>query len=136
MSLPGIFGKFSEKALQDFVPTNPVTAFKTIREPDWENVLGKNPVKTITAAVGQAAHMKSPKFTESLKELEEVPDLARIMKLSGINFPDAITHYNKVWVGTQVAALGTDTADKIDSVLNYFHVDVPGYDWVKEHAQT
>jgi hypothetical protein len=35
-------GNFSEKALQDFVPTNPVTAFKTIREPDWKNVLGKN----------------------------------------------------------------------------------------------
>jgi len=47
--LPGILGKFSEKALHDFSPENPVTAFKTIRGTDWENVLGKNPVKTITA---------------------------------------------------------------------------------------
>jgi len=134
--LSGILGQFSEKALQDFKPENPVTEFKTIRDADWKNVLGENPVKTITAAVGQAAHMKSPEFAESLKELEEVPDIARIIKLSGINFPDAITHYNRVWARTQVAALGIDTADKIDSVLNYFHVVVPGYDWVKEHAQT
>lgn len=80
--------------------------------------------------------MKSPEFIQSLKELKEVPDLARIIKLSGVNFPDAITHYNHIWVDTQVVALGTDTADKIDSVLNYFHINVPGYDWVKEHAKT
>jgi hypothetical protein len=134
--IPGIFGKFSEKAFQDFKPTSPVTAFKTIRETDWENVLGKNPVKTIKAAGGQAAHMKSPEFIQSLKELKEVPDLARITKLTGINFPDAITHYNHIWVGTQVASLGVDTVDKIDSALSYFHIDVPGYDWVKEHART
>jgi len=42
----------------------------------------------------------------------------------------------RIWTGTQVAALGTDTADKIDSVLNYFHIEVPGYDSVKEHART
>jgi hypothetical protein len=134
--IPGIFGKFGTKSLKDFKPANPVTAVKAIGDTDWGTVLGKNPVKTITAAVGQTAHMKSPEFAESLKELKEVPDLARIIKLSGINFPDAITHYNHVWVGTQVAALGTDTADKIDSVLNHFHIGVPGYDWVKEHAKT
>jgi len=135
--LPGIFGKFSEEtALQDFKPANPVTAFKTIRDADWENVLGKNPTKIIKAAVKQAVLMKNPEFAESLKELEEIPDIARITKLSGINFPDAITRYNRVWVVTQATALGIDTVDKIDAVLNHFHVDVPGYDWVKEHAQT
>ena len=39
--------------------------------------------------------MSRPAVTQSLKELKEVPDLARIIKLSGINFPDAITHYNR-----------------------------------------
>jgi hypothetical protein len=136
-SLPGIFGKFSGKTLlEDFTPENPVTVVKTIGDTDWENVLGKNPVKTITTAVKQAGQLKSPEFAESLKQLEEVPDIARITRLSGINFPDAITHYNRIWTGTQVAALGTDTADKIDSVLNYFHIEVPGYDSVKEHART
>jgi hypothetical protein len=134
--LPGIFGKFNEKTFQDFKPANPVTEFKMIRDTDWGNVLGDKPVKTITAAVKQAAHMKSPEFAESLKELKEVPDIDRITKLSGINFPNAITHYNKIWVGTQVAALGTDAFDKLDLVLNHFHIDIPGYDWAKEHATT
>jgi hypothetical protein len=48
-------------------------------------------VKTVKAATGQAAHMKSPELVESLKELKEIPGIARITKLSGINFPDAIT---------------------------------------------
>jgi hypothetical protein len=134
--LPGIFGKFSRETLQDFKPENPVTVVKTIGDTDWENVLGKNPVNTITTAVKEAAQLKSPELAESLKELEEVPDIGRITRLSGINFPNAITHYNKIWTGTQVAALGTDTADKIGSVLNYFHIEVPGYDSVKEHART
>jgi hypothetical protein len=131
--LPGILGKFSEKALHDFRPENPVTVFKAIKDTDWENVLGKSRVQTIKAAAGQAAHMKSPELAQSLKELKEIPDLARITRLSGINFPDAITHYNKVWTGTQAAALSTDTADKIDKILSYWHV--PDADWLEEHTK-
>jgi hypothetical protein len=134
--LPGILGKFGEKALEDFKPTNPVTAVRTIRDTEWEKVLGKQQVKTITAAVKQAVRIKSPEFTQSLKELNEVPDIARITRLSGVNFADAITHYNKIWARTQAASLTIDTVDKADQVLNYFNAHVPGYDWVKEHATT
>ena len=134
--LPGILGKFSDKALADFTPVSPVSVIKTIRGTDWEAALGNHASKTLTTAITQAAHMESPEFTESLDKLEEIPDLSRIVKLSGINFPQAVTRYNQLWVGAQVTALGTDVADKVDSVLNYFHVEVPGYDWVKEHAQT
>jgi hypothetical protein len=135
--LPGFLGDLSEKAaLKDFTPENPLTDLKTIRETDWSNVLGKNPVKTIRAAVGQAAHLKNPEFADALKELEEIPDIERITKLSGINFPNAITHYNKIWVGSQVAALGTDALDKLDLVLNHYHIDIPGYDWLKEYTTT
>jgi hypothetical protein len=134
--LPGLLGKFSDKALADFTPTSPLSVIKTIRDTNWEQALGSDATKTVTTAIEQAAHMESPEFTESLGKLKEVPDLARITKLTGINFPQAVTHYNELWVGTQVTALGTDVADKVDSVLNYFHVGVPGYDWVKEHAKT
>ena len=41
--VPGIIGKFADKALQDFKPANPVSAFKTVRDTDWESVLGKQP---------------------------------------------------------------------------------------------
>jgi hypothetical protein len=131
--LPGILGKFSEKALHDFRPENPVTVFKAIKDTDWENVLGKSRVQTIKAAAGQAAHLKSPELAQSLKELKEIPGIARITKLSGINFPDAITHYNKLWTGTQITALSTDTADKIDKILSYWHV--PGADWLEENTK-
>jgi hypothetical protein len=134
--VPGIIGKFADKAYQDFKPVNPVTAVKTIRGTDWENVLGKQPVKTITSAVNQAMHMRSPEFADAQKELGEVPGLARITRLSGINFADAITRYNRLWVGDQVASLTIDAVDKADSVVNYFHGEIPGYDWVKEHATT
>jgi hypothetical protein len=134
--LPGILGKFGEKALEDFKPASPVTAARTIRGTDWETILGKQQVKTITAAVKQAARIKSPEFTQSLKELGEVPDIARITRLSGVNFADAITHYNKIWARTQAASLTIDAVDKADQVFNYFNIPVPGYDWVKEHATT
>ena len=134
--LPGILGKFAQKAYQDFKPTNPITAFRTIQDTDWESVLGQRPVQTITNAVRQAVHIKSPEFTESLKKLNELPDIAKITKLSGINFPNAIIRYSHIWTRTQVASLTVDAVDKVDSVLNYFHVDVPGYDWAKEYART
>jgi hypothetical protein len=136
MRLPGTIGKFSDKVLQDFKPTNPVTVVKAVRDTDWENVLGHQPVKTIKAAAGQAMHLKSPEFASSLKELEEVPDLARVVKVSGINFANAITRYNRLWTRNQVVTLGVDAADKVDSALNYFKIDVPGYDWVKAKATT
>ncbi|MGH3252951.1 MAG: hypothetical protein ACRDOI_42995 [Trebonia sp.] len=136
MGLPGILGKFSEKALQDFKPANPIGAVKTIRGTDWASVLGKQPGRTITSAVNQAIHMRSPEFAQAQKELKEVPGLARITKLTGINFPNAITRYNHLWVGDQVASLSIDAVDKTDAVLNYFHKEIPGYDWVKEHATT
>jgi len=98
--------------------------------------LGKQPVKTITSAVSQAMHMRSPEFADAQKELGEVPGLARITRLSGINFADAITRYNRLWAGDQVASLTIDAVDKADSVVNYFHREIPGYDWVKEHATT
>jgi hypothetical protein len=134
--LPGFFGKLGKASLEDFKPTNPVTAVKTIRDTDWDSVLGKQSVKTITNAVNQAIHMRSPEFSDAQKELKEIPGLARMMKLTGINFPDAITRFNRIWVGTQVASLSIDAVDKADSVLNYFHKDIPGYDWVKEQART
>ncbi len=134
--LPGILGKFSDKALADFAPVNPVSVIKTIGGTDWATALGSHASKTITTAITHAAHMESPEFTESLAKLGKVHDLARIVKLSGINFPRAVTRYTPLWAGAQGTALGTDVADKVDSVLNYFHVEVPGYDWVKEHAKT
>jgi hypothetical protein len=132
--VPGIIGKFADKAYRDFKPTNPVTVVKTIRNTDWGNVLGKQPVKTITTAVKQAAQMKSPEFIDARKELGEVPDLARITKLSSINFSDAITRYSRLWRGDQVASLTIDAVDKADSVVNYLHKEIPGYDSVKEKA--
>jgi hypothetical protein len=136
LGLPGFFGKFAEKAAQDFKPVNPVTAVTAIRDTDWENVLGDQRVKTITAAVEQALLMKSPEFDSARQELSEVPGLARITNLTGINFTGAITRYNHLWAGDQVASLAIDAVDKTDSILNYFHIDVPGYDWAKEHATT
>jgi hypothetical protein len=135
-TLPGLFGKLGKASLQDFKPASPVTAVKAIRDTDWKDVLGERPVKTITAAVNQAVHMRSPEFASSQKELKEVPGLATIMKLTGINFPNAITHYNRLWAGGQIGALTIDAVDKADAVVNYFHEDIPGYDWVKEHAKT
>jgi hypothetical protein len=135
--LPRFFGKLGKASLQDLKPANPVTVVKTIRSTDWESVLGQQPVKTIKAAAGQAIHMRSPEFSNSQKELKEVPGLARIMKLTGINFPDAITHYNHLWVGDQVSSLSIDAVDKADSVVNhFFHKEIPGYDWLKEQATT
>ena len=134
--LPGVLGKFAEKAVQDFKPTSPVAVVNAIRDTDWENVLGAQPVRTITAAVRQAVQMKSPEFINARNELSEVPGLVRIIKLTGIDFSGAITRYNHLWVGDQVASLTVDAVDKTDSVLNYFHIDVPGYDKVKERATT
>ncbi|HEX3516079.1 MAG TPA: hypothetical protein VHT26_18975 [Trebonia sp.] len=130
--VPGIIGKFAQKGLQDFKPLSPVSAFKTARDTDWESVLGKQPVQTITNAVKQAAHLRSPEIAESLKELNEIPGIAKVSRLTGINFPNRITYYGRVWTGTQVGSLTTDTVGKVDSALNYFHIDVPGYDWLKE----
>jgi hypothetical protein len=136
-TLPRFFGKLGKASLQDLKPTNPVTVVKTIQNTDWDDVLGARPVKMITAAVNQAVHMRSPEFADSQKELKEVPGLARIMKLTGINFPDAITHYNHLWVGDQVSSLTIDAVDKTDSVVNhFFHQEIPGYDWLKEQATT
>lgn len=132
--VPGIFGKFADKALRDFKPANPVSAFKTVRDTDWESVLGKQPVQTITNAVKQAAHMHSPEIAESLKELNEIPGIARVSKLTGINFPNRITYYGHVWTGSQIGSLTIDAVDKADSALNYFHQDIPGYDGLKEQA--
>ncbi|HEY6497442.1 MAG TPA: hypothetical protein VIZ43_29540 [Trebonia sp.] len=134
--LPGVLGKFAEKIGQDFKPVNPPTAVKAIRETDWENVLGKQPVKTIKAAATQALRMKSPEFINARNELNEVPGLARITKLTGIDFSGAITRYNHLWVGDQVASLTIDAVDKTDSVLSHFHIDIPGYDGLKERATT
>jgi hypothetical protein len=80
--------------------------------------------------------MKSPEFADAQKELKEIPGIAKIVRLTGINFPNVITHYNHVWVGDQVASLTIDAIDKTDSVLSYLHEEIPGYDWVKEHATT
>jgi hypothetical protein len=132
--VPGIIGKFADKALQDFKPTNPVSAFKTVRDTDWENVLGKQPVRTITNAVKQAAHMRSPELADSLKEVNEIPGIAKISRLSGINFPNRITYYGRVWTGTQVSALTIDAVDKADSVITFLHKDFPVYDQLKDHA--
>src|SRR5450756_587942 len=135
-SLPGLFGKLSKESLQDFKPASPVTAFKTVQDTDWESVLGEHSVKTITAAVRQAAHISSPEFSQSLKELDEVPGIAKITKLTGIQFADSITRYGQLWTKTQAAALGIDAFDKLDSVLNYFDIHIPGYDQAKEHVRT
>lgn len=134
--LPGILGKFGDKVLQDFRPTSPVAAFKTVRDTEWESVLGKQPANKIISAVGQVIRMKSPEFIDAQKELQEIPGLARIIKLTGVNFTSAVTRYNHLWVGDQVASLTIDAVDKTDSVLNYFHKEIPGYDWLKEHART
>jgi hypothetical protein len=134
-NLPGIFGKLSKASAEDFKPASPVTAVKAIRDTDWESVLGKQPVQTITAAVKQAAHMSSPEIPQSLKELDEVPGIANVSKVSQINFAGSITHYGRLWSGTQVGALTIDSVDKLDSVLNYFDSNVPGYDWLKEQAR-
>ncbi len=134
--LPGLIGKFSKKTFQDFKPANPIAAVKTVRNTDWENVLGKHPAKTIEAAANQAFHMRSPEFANSLKELNEVPDIVRVAKVSGIDFADVITRYNHLWVGNQVASLTIDAVDKVDSVANFLHHEIPGYDWAKEHATT
>ncbi|MGH3279827.1 MAG: hypothetical protein ACRDNW_11925, partial [Trebonia sp.] len=135
-SLPGILGKFADKAEQDFKPVDPATVVKTIRDADWDNVIGKQPVETIKSAVKQVVHMKSPEFIKAQEDLKQIPGLARIVKLTGINFPSAVTRYNHLWVGDQVGSLTIDAVDKTDSVLNYFHKDIPGYDWVKERAAT
>jgi hypothetical protein len=132
--VPGIFGKFADKALQDFKPTNPVGVFKTARDTDWENVLGKQPAQTIMNAVKQAMHMRSPEIAESLKEVNEIPGIARVSQLSGINFPNRITYYGRVWTGTQLGALTTDAVDKANSVLTHFSKDIPGYDGLKGKA--
>jgi hypothetical protein len=132
--IPGMAGKFADKVFQDFKPTSPVAVFNAIQDTDWENVLGKQPVQTITNAVRQAAHMRSPEIAESLEELNEIPGIANTARVSGINFAKNITHYGHLWTGTQVAALSVDSFDKLDSVLNYFDISVPGYDWLKEYA--
>ena len=132
--VPGIFGKFADKALQDFKPASPVSAFKTVRDTDWENVLGKQPAQTIKNAAMQAIHMRSPEIAESLKEVNEIPGIARISRLSGINFPNRITYYGRVWTGTQVGGLTTDVVDKTNSVLTHFGKDIPGYDQLKGKA--
>ena len=132
--VPGIIGKFADKTLQDFKPANPVSAFKTVRDTDWDSVLGKQPVKTITNAIKQAAQMRSPEIAESLKEVNEIPGIARVSRLSGINFPNRITYYGQVWTGTQVGALTTDAVDKANSVLIHFHKDIAGYDQLKGRA--
>lgn len=107
---------------------------KTVRDTDWENVLGKQPAQTIKDAVKQAFHMRSPEIAQSLRELEEVPGIANVSQLSGINFANSITHYGHLWTGSQAGALTIDSVDKLDSVLNHFDIGVPGYDWLKEHA--
>jgi hypothetical protein len=136
-TLPGLFGKLDKASLQDFKPTNPVTVVKAIQDTDWKVVLGGRPVKTITAAVNQAAHMRSPEFADSQNELKEVPGLAKVIKLTGINFPNVLTHYNQLWIGSQIGSLTIDAVDKADSAANYlFHAGIPGYDWVKEKATT
>jgi hypothetical protein len=132
--VPGIFGKFADKTFQDFKPANPVSAFKTVRDTDWDSVLGKQPVQTITNAVKQAVHMRSPEIAESLKEVNEIPGIARVSRLSGINFPNRITYYGRVWTGTQLGALTTDAVDKTNSVLTHFHKDILGYDQLKGKA--
>lgn len=132
--VPGVIGQFADKALQDFKPVNPVSVFKTARGTDWENVLGKQPVQTITNAVKQAAHMRSPELSESLREVNEIPGIARISRLSGINFPNRITYYGRVWTETQVSALTIDAVDKANSVLTHFGKDIPGYDELKGKA--
>ena len=48
--------------------------------------------------------------------------------------PTGSRHYGRVWTGTQVGALTIDAVDKADSVLTYFHQDIPGYDQLKEQA--
>jgi hypothetical protein len=132
--IPGIFGKFADNAFQDFKPTNPVSVFKTARDTDWENVLGKQPAQTIKNAFMQAVHMRSPEIAESLKEVNEIPGIARVSRLTGINFPNRITYYGRVWTGTQVSSLTTDAVDKTNSVLTHFHKDIPGYDQLKWKA--
>jgi len=132
--LPGAFGKLSRASVQDFKPASPVTLIKTVRDTDWENVLGKQPAQTIKDAVKQAMHMRSPEIAQSLKELEEVPGIANVSKLSGINFANNITHYGHLWTGSQAGALTIDSVDKLDSVLNHFDIGIPGYDWLKEQA--
>jgi hypothetical protein len=134
--LPGFAGKFPEQAVQDFKPANPVAAIKTVRDTDWESVLGKQPARTIMNAVKQAVHMQSPEIAESLKELNEVPGIEKISQFTEINFADKITHYGRLWTGAQVGALTFDAIDKADAVVNYFHADIPGFDWLKEHATT
>ena len=132
--LPGVFGKLSRASVEDFKPTNPITVIKTVRDTDWENVLGKQPTQTIKDAVKQAFHMRSPEIAQSLRELEEVPGIANVSKLSGINFANSITHYGHLWTGSQAGALTIDSVDKLDSVLNHFDIGIPGYDWLKEQA--
>jgi hypothetical protein len=132
LGLPGFLGKFTERAVLDFSPVNPVTAIKTMRTTDWENVLGEQPVKAITDAVKQTILMKSPEFINVKTELSEIPDVARITKLTGINFTGAITHYNHLWIGDQVTSLAMDAVGKTDSILNYFRIDFPGFDRAKE----
>ena len=133
-TLPGFLGKLSRESLQDFRPVSPARLVKEFQETDWKDVLGERPASTIKDAVSQALHMKSPEFADSQKELGEVPGLAKIMKLTGINFPNAITHYNHLWVGDQVASLTIDAVDKVDAVASYLHKEIPGLDWAKEKA--
>jgi hypothetical protein len=132
--VPGIFGRFADKALQDFKPTNPISVFKTARDTDWEGVLGKQPAQTIKNAAMQAMHLRSPEIAESLKEVNEIPGIARVSRLSGINFPNRITYYGRVWTGTQIGTLTTDAVDKTNSVLTHFGKEIPGYERLKEQA--
>ena len=135
--LPGILGKFADKAMQDFKPTSPLTVAETIRDADWEKAFGGHPFRTVLSAVKQAIFMKSPEFADAQHELKEIPGLARLTKLTGVDFGGAVTRYNHLWVGDQVTSLTVDLVDKTDAVVNhFFHKEIPGYDWVKEHATT
>jgi hypothetical protein len=132
----GLLGALSKISIRDFVPRGPGSLFKVARETDWESVLGKQPFRTIREATWQALRFRSPEIDESLKELNEIQDVGKLSKVAGVNFADNITHYGHLWRRSQVIALGSDITDKIDSVLNHFHINIPGYDWAKERAAT
>jgi hypothetical protein len=50
-------------------------------------------------------------IAQSLKELNEIPDIANLSKLSGINCSESITHYGRLWTDTQAVTSPIEVTD-------------------------
>ena len=132
-SLPKWLGDVDKS---DFNPVNPATAWHTLMDTDWKEAFSEGTVKVLKAAMQNGFRLQSPEIAEAMSELKEVPQFSLVSELSGIPFQRFIASYGTRWTADQSIALGTDTLDKLNGVVEHFGGEIPPLHWLEGKTTT